>query len=119
MPLKRDYLAYIGAAAEGASRDAFKTHLARWRESFDASNPLGYSAPGFPITYARLHAFLYRIDGKEEHIREALHGLLAYLPIAAEIPEAVRASCQEWMTAMPPLDGMFQPSPSMRLKMSK
>src|SRR5690242_920594 len=92
MPLRRDYLDYIRTAASSASRAAFHNHLARWRQTFDASNPLGYAAPGFPSTYARLHGFLYRLDGDPAHVREAVHGLLAYLPIAAEIPEAVRTS---------------------------
>lgn len=109
MPRKQNYLTYIRAAAQGASRAAFQENLARWRESFDPSNPLGYAAPGYPIHYARLHAFLYRVDGAPEHVREALHGLLAYLPIAAEIPEPVRASRPEWAAAMPPMDCAFQP----------
>ncbi|HZP83537.1 MAG TPA: hypothetical protein VFB21_17970 [Chthonomonadaceae bacterium] len=109
MPLKRDYLAYIRTAAAGASRAAFDANLAAWRESFDPANPLGYAAPGFPAAYARLHGFLYRLDGKPEHVAETVHGLTAYLPLVAEIPAAARAARPEWAAAVPPLDGMFQP----------
>lgn len=109
MPRKDDYLTYIRAVAAGASRAAFDANLSAWRETFDPSNPLGYAAPGFPSAYARLQAFLYRQEGKPESVREALHGLRAYLPLVAEIPEAARAARPEWAAAVPPLDGMFQP----------
>src|SRR5437660_6212892 len=109
MPLKQEYLDYIRTAAGGMSRADFEAHLAAWRAGFDPRNPLGYSAPGFPTVYARLHAFLYRLDGSPEHVREALHGLTAYLPLAQEVPSEVRALRPEWAEAVPPLDGMFQP----------
>lgn len=109
MTLKRFYLDYIQAAATNASRAVLEENLANWRKTFDPRNPLGYQAPGYPSAYAWLHSFLYTLDGKPEHAREAVHALLSYLPLVEEITPEARAERPEWAEAIPPLDGMFQP----------
>lgn len=107
--MKQVYLDYIRKAAVNASHSALEENIAAWRAGFDPQNPLGYSAPGYPYQYAWLHSFLYTLDGKPEHAREAVHGLLAYLPLVDGIPPEARAARPEWTEAIPPLDGMFQP----------
>jgi len=107
--LKQVYLDYTHKAAANASRSALEEHITAWRARFDPHNPLGYSAPGYPYQYAWLHGFLYTLNGDPMHVREAVCGLLAYLPLVQEVPPEVRVARPEWTDAIPPLDAAFQP----------
>jgi hypothetical protein len=109
MPDRAKYLALIQTAF-AAQKEGIEQIVARCSTRLDLSNVLiGYIAPGEPLQYAALSAFLYERTGERRLAQEALRGLLVYSEWAERVAVEAKKQRPEYGEAVPPVDYVFAP----------